>query len=384
MKGLCVYVDGGKGHYVPAVTVKTELEKLGCEAYLEELFDFLDIRWLGKINKFFWRFMLKHSKVENKVSSHNDHSNGMELAIRFGICHCMRCLKSYLEENPVDFIFCTHPYASTVLSEMLAHENIPIPVYYFATDVFTAPLAAICDKLRKFYIATKEGADAVLEMGQKHESVEICPFPLRQDIAFSPAYTKQEARRKLGLDENLFTIQFNLGGEGLGSLDVISAIADLGVELQVAVIGGMDKKMKKKLEALAHHIGKNVHIIVVGFVNNVNEYLYASDIIVGRAGINTLIEAFYVRRPFLITELVYTVMPSADYVVSHKVGWNCNRNKTLQIEVLQRCLTDKQYFSSIEKNFDSIPIVFDAAELAKMILSDVGEYKEEKGCAEKV
>ncbi len=384
MKGLCVYVDGGKGHYIPAITVKMELEKLGCEAYLEELFDFLDIRWLGKINKFFWRMMLKHSRLENKVSSHNDHSNGMTLAIRFGIRHCMRCFKSYLEETPVDFIFCTHPYASTVLSEMLAYENIPIPVYYFATDVFTAPLASICDKLRKFYIATKEGAQAVLDMGQKRDTVEICPFPLRQNIAFSPVYTKEEARRKLGLDENLFTIQFNLGGEGLGSLEVISAIADLGVELQVVVIGGMNGKMRKRLEILSNHIRKSVHIVVVGFVDNVNEYLYASDIIVGRAGINTLVEAFYVHRPFLITELVYTVMPSADYVTAHAVGWNCNRNRELQIEVLKKCILDKGYFLSIEKNFDSIPIEFDAAKLARMILSDVDEYREEKGCSEKV
>ena len=209
-------------------------EKLGCEAYLEELFDFLDIRWLGKINKFFWRFMLKHSKVENKVSSHNDHSNGMELAIRFGICHCMRCLKSYLEENPVDFIFCTHPYASTVLSEMLAHENIPIPVYYFATDVFSAPIAAISNDLRKFYISTAEGAEIVKKMGMMSELVELSPFPLQQNVAESPRYTKSEARRRLGLEE-MFTLQLNLGGEGLGSLSLLHALAKTSESIQVVV-----------------------------------------------------------------------------------------------------------------------------------------------------
>lgn len=379
MKGLCVYVDGGKGHYVPAVTVKVELEKLGCETQVEELFDLLDINWLGKINKFFWRQMLRHSKLENKVSKHNDQSNGMEFAVRFGIKHCTRCLKSYLEENPVDFIFCTHPYASTVLSEMLDHAGLMIPVYYFATDVFDAPRASICNKIRKFYIATEEGAAAVVGMGQETGTVEVCPFPLQQNIAESPVYTKEEARRKLGLDEHLFTIQFNLGGEGLGSLDVIYAVANLGVDLQIVVIGGLDDQMKRKLENMARRLGTNVHIVIAGFVKNVNEYLYACDVVVGRAGINTLVEAFYARRPFLITELVYTVMASADYVVSHGVGWNCNRNKDSQIEVLRKCIFDKDYFSGLDKNFDSIPIVFSANKLAVMLLDDVSSYQKEHG-----
>lgn len=381
MKGLCVYVDGGKGHYVPAVTIKTAMEELGHEMYLEEFFDFLDIRWLGKINKFFWRQMLRHSKLENKVSRHNDQSNGMEFAVRFGIKHCMRCLRSYLDERPVDFIFCTHPYASTVLSEMLSKEEINIPVYYFATDVFSAPKASICNKLRKFFISTEEGANTVIGMGQDKDSVVVCPFPLQQNLAMSPRYTKKEARYKLGLSEELFTIQFNLGGEGLGSLDVIDAIAKTGIPMQVVVIGGIDNKMRKRFDLLKKRLPDNVSLVIAGFVKNVNEYMYAADVIVGRAGINTLLEAFYSRRPFLITELVYTVMASADYVVKYEVGWNCNRDRNAQLDVLDKCLSDSAYFSGLDKNFDSIPIEFSASGLAKLIEADVMEYKSGKGLA---
>ena len=198
MKGLCVYVDGGKGHYVPAKAVADELCSMGVDTVLEEFFDYLDIRWIGRINKKYWRAMLKMPNLEKRLSKHNDSgSNGMELAVKFAISHCSRMLKANLEEFRPDFVFATHPYASTILSEMFDALDISIPVYYFATDVFSAPVASICPKLRKFYIATKEGAEIVKNMGQAPGSIELCPFPLQKSVADSVSLSKSAARRSL-------------------------------------------------------------------------------------------------------------------------------------------------------------------------------------------
>ena len=98
MKALCVYVDGGKGHYVPAKAVTEELVAIGVESVLEEFFDYLDIRWLGKLNKKYWRVMLHMPNLEQKLSKHNDRgSNGMELAVKFAIRHCTEKLQDNLD-----------------------------------------------------------------------------------------------------------------------------------------------------------------------------------------------------------------------------------------------------------------------------------------------
>ena len=72
MRGLCVYVDGGKGHYVPAKAVQEELQAMGIDTVLEEFFDYLDIRWMGRINKSFWRTMLRMPALERHISKFND------------------------------------------------------------------------------------------------------------------------------------------------------------------------------------------------------------------------------------------------------------------------------------------------------------------------
>ena len=197
MKGTCIYVDGGMGHYVPAKTVKKELEEKGLEMDIQEFFSLLDIEWLGKINKYFWRTMLKNSKLENKISSYNDKSNGMDLAVKYGIKHCSSILISYIERMHPDFFFTTHPYAGTVISEILKAKNIDIPVYYFATDVFSAPIAAICNSLRRFYISTEEGREIVIKMGMMPEKVVLSPFPLQQRVQDAERLTKKKARKKL-------------------------------------------------------------------------------------------------------------------------------------------------------------------------------------------
>ncbi len=273
MKALCLYVDGGKGHYVPAKAVRLEFERKGIDARLEEFFDYLDIRWLGRINKFFWRTMLRMPAIEHHISKHNDaNSNGMNNAVKFAKKHCERILDANFDEFRPDCIFASHPYASTIIAEIISDLDINIPVYYFATDVFSAPVASICNKLHKFYIATEEGAAIVKELGQKQESIVVSPFPLQQVIAESPRTGKKEIRKKLGLSENLFTLQLNLGGEGIGSLFLIDALIKSNTPMQIVVVGGIDSSMKKRLDRLERLSQKtNVRLHIAGFVNNVQE-----------------------------------------------------------------------------------------------------------------
>ena len=374
MKGLCVYVDGGKGHYVPAKAVAEQLQELGVETAFEEFFDYLDIRWMGRINKLFWRTMLRMPRLEQHISKHNDaDSNGMEWGIRFACRHCVRMFEANLEEFRPDFIFATHPYASTILSEMLAFMKVDIPVYYFATDVFNAPVASICDRLRRFYISTEEGAERAIRMGQRKDTVAVAPFPLQKDIAEGPRLSKEEARRKIGFDERLFTLQLNLGGEGIGSLSLLEALLKADVPMQIAIIGGMDKKAKKHISRIVSmHKAGNVHVHAPGFVSNVNEYLAASDIVAGRAGINTIVEAMYAHRPFLITELVYTVIPSAEYIEKHHVGWNCADDSHKAAEIVLEHATSMEKLAEMDSAFASIPIEYSARHLAQMLIEDAG------------
>ena len=379
MKILCVYVLSGNGHLVPARTVKIELEKLGHEVRLEQVLDIIDLKWLGKLNRIIWREMLRHSKIEEKIIGGADNSKAMTTLTSYCVKHKLKALEKYLKDFPADAIFATHPYGAAIFPEMIKALGLSIPVYYYATDVFFSPTAAITNDLRRFFISTTEGKENVIGRGEQEEKVLLCPFPLQQNIKESPVMSKEEARKKLGLD-NVFTLQLNMGGEGLGSLGLLEALASKTYDLQILILGNIDKKMKKEVARVKSRASNSVKIITTGFVKNVNEYLFASDIIAGRLGINTILEAFYLKRPFLVTELVYSVKPAADYIEKYKVGWNCNRNIENQVNVIDKYgqldpIQRKSELDLILSNFDSIPIKYDAKGLAEMLIEDIKDYK---------
>ncbi|MDD5973758.1 MAG: glycosyltransferase [Spirochaetales bacterium] len=365
MRFLCVYVDGGKGHYIPAKAVQEQLIALGHEAILIEFFDLFKIKWIGKINKKVWRLMLRSPKIENNLSKHNDQdSNGMEVATKALKLFSKNSFKKTIKNYNPDLIFTTHPYPEVFIAEMLDKLKINIPVTYYATDVFSAPVATICNKITKYYISTLEGLEIVKGLGQDENKLELSPFPLQKSCAENKIKSKAEARSILGLKGDIFTLQINYGGEGLGTNTLLKSLANIEKEIQVVILGGMNETTKDNLKQISSKMPENIHVHIIGFTDKVNAYAIASDIIAGRAGINTILEAFYLRRPFLITELVYTVKASADYILKYNVGWNAHLDQEKQFDIIKECIDNPTILESMDKNFDSIPIEYGADKLA--------------------
>ena len=178
------------------------------------------------------------------------------------------------------------------------------------------------------------------------------------------------------MNPSLFTLQLNLGGEGIGSLSLLKNLLKADKPMQIVILGGMDKKGTAHInEIIRNADAKNTKVSVPGFVSNVNEYLAASDIVAGRAGINTIVEAMYAHRPFLITELVYTVLPSAEYIVSHKVGWNTSDNPEEAADIVLDAYAHPEKLEEMESAFNSIPIEYSAEKLASMIISDAASLE---------
>lgn len=111
MKGLCVYIKAGKGHYVPARAVNEQMEAVGVESQLVDFFDYLDIHSVEDINQGIWRLMLRFPFIERRFVKMMDQS---EVGIKFFVwMMCKLRKKKFLEnlkEFRPDFIFTTHPY----------------------------------------------------------------------------------------------------------------------------------------------------------------------------------------------------------------------------------------------------------------------------------
>ena len=376
MNILCVYVGGGKGHYIPAKAVSDQLTQMGHNAVLIDFFELIKMNPIGKINVMLWRKLLQKPDLENKFSKHND-QNTKEIQWVSSVLQVIRKrrFKHIIKTYRPDMIFTTHPYADYFLADLAARFTPSIPVTYYATDVFFVPMSAVNNNLCSMYVATEEGCKSAADNGQRADSIKLCPFPLQASCKAGQKLTKAAARRRIGLKEDVFTLQLNLGGEGIGSLELLEGLKCIDSPMQVVVIGGIKEKIKSKIEQIKATLPAHINVFIPGFVHNVNDYALASDIIAGRSGINTLVECFYLHRPFMITELVYTVMASADYVEKYGVGWNLNKDIDKQLSLITMFAKKPALLDELDKNFDAIPIIYDAAGLAKMVVDDTLSFK---------
>jgi 1,2-diacylglycerol 3-beta-galactosyltransferase len=78
-------------------------------------------------------------------------------------------------------------------------------------------------------------------------------------------------------------------GQSLGRADTCS---------QMVVVCGKNERAKKELEAVEW--GDNVSVDVQGFVNNMDEYMQASDVLVTKAGPGTIAEASICGLPCMM------------------------------------------------------------------------------------
>ncbi|HKL59421.1 MAG TPA: UDP-N-acetylglucosamine--LPS N-acetylglucosamine transferase [Sphaerochaeta sp.] len=373
MVGAFLYVDAGQGHYVPALALAEKLEQRGHQAVVEDMFLVCNTPFWSSFCKKEWRFMLRHPRIEGPYHRLHD-TKAIAAVFRFLSVHLplKRGFLAWYKKTKPDFIVCTNFLGANVITPIVQKLNLPIPVFGYAADVFNNPTAGFNKKLDLLYIPTFVGRDLLLAKGHPPERVKVCPFPLKSTIEDLPKLTKQEARTMLGLNDS-FTILQNFGGEGIGDTEFVYEVARRGLPWQVVVVGKLTPFTKRRFAYFFKQY-PSFSLYTPGFITNIGEYIYASDVQVGKAGANALMESMALSRPFLISDLLFAARDTTTFLSKYQVGWSENKTKG-QIDILQEYYQDKGKQTEMEKRFASLPLRFSSEAFILDILEEVARWK---------
>ncbi len=200
-----------------------------------------------------------------------------------------------LREDPPLLVVSNHGLITTGLAEAKHRYGLEVPVLTFATEPFNISAYWGEPRADSVIVASEDGRRRLLRFGVPAQKMTIIGRPVRQ--AFLNAPGKAEARGRLGLEDR-FTCLLSFGGEGVGRnpRGLISTLLDSGVPLQVVAITGRNEALREELRTLRPGTER---LRVEGFVENMAEYLAASDVFVGKAGPSSVYEALAVGRPVL-------------------------------------------------------------------------------------
>jgi 1,2-diacylglycerol 3-beta-galactosyltransferase len=110
-------------------------------------------------------------------------------------------------------------------------------------------------------------------------------------------------RRRLGIDEDRFTVLLTGGGEGAGGIARrAKAILRRFDDVAVVAICGRNRRLREALDEL--HVEYPDRLTVNGFVDNMADWLRSADVLVSKAGPGTIAEATCCGVPLMLTSHV--------------------------------------------------------------------------------
>ena len=373
MKGAMLYVDAGKGHYTPAKALADSFIRAGHEAVVDNLLLAFGSRFWNAITKNSWRLMLHVPRLEPLLTNSVDSKFNAFLMKRVvELEKHLNAFESWYERERPDFIISTNFIGGAILPTALKKLNIDIPVFQYLADVFDTPRIGINNRLTKMYSPSELGLENALRKGQKAETLSTCSFPLQYKFESYSRKSKEETRKTLGL-ENKFTILCSLGGEGIGTANLLYKLAEAGLDCQVVTIGGHSKTTEKSFQKFR----KKYPAFVLkqrGFVDNVPDYLAACDMQIGKAGANSVMESIYMQTPFIITQVLYPFEASLDFLKEHRIGWGEN-DENRQVEIIKEYMVSEALRASVEREFKNLPLSFGSDAFRDEIIKDIETFR---------
>ncbi len=296
MKVLIISVKAGYGHHSTGNAIIEHFSECGVECEMLDMFEYINHKLADSIDngymfstKYFPKIYGKAYDMLDKHDKRTDKYSPMSVLSKI-VSHK---LHDYVKRFNPDAIIGTHSYACMMMTYLREAGVVSCPLIGVVTDFTVHPFWENTNL--DYYVI----ADALLSNNARKKGIppqKILPFGIPVRKNFSTKKDKLEARKELKID-NKTTILLMMGSMGFGNiLKEIAEIDRLEFDFQVICVCG---KNKKKFKEISHHTW-NKNIITLGFVNNVDLLMDASDCIITKPGGLTTSEFLAKQLPAVI------------------------------------------------------------------------------------
>lgn len=203
---------------------------------------------------------------------------------------------AYMAELKPDLVVSTH-WATNYYARHI--ENMPLTVMY-CPDAEMNPL--FCYPCDLALVPTKSGYEKARKKYKKRFNDDNLKFidPIIREEAFSVSDDRGALRRRLGLDENKFTVILAEGGYGVGKMqEICEAILARDLPVTLIPVCGKNEELFKELSAIRHK--GRCDFKPLGFTDKIFDYIAASDIFCGKSGANIFWEVAFFGVPQIVT-----------------------------------------------------------------------------------
>ena len=302
LKVLVTHVPAGSGHEKAAHAIAHAMEKLphppevrvlnaldGADPFYRFLFTRGYLFVIQRI-QMIWgllyhltdlRFLHRASQWNHRISN---------------LLHGRALRRIFLEEKP-DVVIGTHFFPMEVAGALKARGELSARLVTAITD-YLAHSLWMAEGIDGYVVASSQARDDLIARGIPAQSIRTFGIPI--DPRFGNRLDRVSLRGKLGLSCDHFTILIASGGAGTGPvIEWVLALGCLKTPLQLLVVAGMNAALLDRLKTLGLAFPHPMK--VYGFIDNMDELMEVSDLMVTKPGGLSCAEAMVKGLPLLLT-----------------------------------------------------------------------------------
>lgn len=301
---LFLFSDTGGGHRAAAQAVRDELARLYGDRAAVELVDiFVALaRWpFSRFPAWYPAMVGLHGVPWGVGFRLTDCVGVVKLASWLGWLYGGVALHRLLRQHPADVIVSFHPAPNYALTLARRRLHLLPPWAVVVLDLVSAHAAWFACDAQWFGLPTEATKARALQCGVPPARVEVVGMPTHRAFGEAATLSCAASKAQLGLSQAEPLVLLVGGGDGLGPLmPLAAALAARRPAAHLVVVAGRNQALADALRALP----TSTPLQVEGFLPNMAVWMRAADILVTKAGPNTLAEAFVTGLPVVMVAAV--------------------------------------------------------------------------------
>ena len=222
-------------------------------------------------------------------------------------------LLALLDSFQPDAILSAHPIFLGTVLDVMGEAGLNIPLIGHEVDLVDITEYWYDPRIYRVLAPSREAYECTIAHVDDPSRVIEVGFPVRSRFLNVPAPAPHEG----------IVITVMSGSEGSGVLQAITRVLIRRTDARINVVCGRNKKLRKKLKKA---FGERHHnrLSVMGFVDDIQNVMAASDLLILRASPNAAIEAVVLNVPvILFGQLAGQELHNPDVLVAHGVAKYC-------------------------------------------------------------
>lgn len=374
MKILIFYASYGGGHLNAAKSIheciinkdkNLDVELIDCMKYVNKTVEKVTTAaYMEAAKKIPWVWGKIYADAQKGPLAH--------LSTRSNKIMAIKLLKLLREKQP-DLIISTHPFGSQMCSYLKRKEKISAKIATIMTDFAPHDQWLVGHETTDyFFVANSKMQKYLVSKDIPESKVFVTGIPISN--RFLQNYSKQEIMTQYQLDENKKTILFFGGGEfGIGktrTFQIFESFLKCNQPIQIIAIAGKNEKMKIAFEEIVQKYNKEHSVKILGFTNQVPEFMAISDLVVTKPGGLTTSESLASNLPMLvINPIPGQEEENAEFLEEHGIAvWI--RKSDNSDEIVNNLLSNPSKLATMKENTNILAKPNSTEEICKILLKN--------------